>query len=327
MRRLHLSARRLGAAVLALLPAAALAQSMNMDDMPGMSMHSHDAHAGHDKVESAQTTKAVTDHGDDADHQGMDHAAHVMASGSDQKLPSNGHIPPAPPQHVMPEMSPEQMTTLMQMDDAAPIGMLLFDRLERSRSTRGEYATHWEMEGWWGNAINRVWLKTEGERGREGTQDGRVDVLWSTAWTSFWDWQLGARQDIGQGPKRQWAALGVQGVAPYWFDTQATFYLGERGRTALRLETSYELLFTQRLILEPKLEMNFYGKDDPQRGISSGLADMEAGLRLRYEFSRKFAPYIGVNWTRRFGTTSPAAGEPAQHARETTWLAGVRLWF
>ena len=117
----------------------------------------------------------------------------------------------------------------------------------------------------------------------------------------------------------------MQGLAPYWFETQATFYAGEQGRTALRLEASYELLFTQRLILEPKLELNLYGKDDPQRGVSSGLSDVEAGLRLRYEFSRKFAPYVGVNWTRRYGDAQ-APGAPVFHARETTWVAGVRWW-
>ncbi|RDI98327.1 copper resistance protein B [Dyella solisilvae] len=225
----------------------------------------------------------------------------------------------------MQDMAPAQMASTMQMDDTAPLGMLMLDRLERSRSTVGDLATNWEAQAWWGNAMDRLWLKTEGERGRDGS-DGRLDVLWSHAWTSFWDWQLGARQDFGQGPQRQWAAVGVQGLAPYWFETQATFYVGGQGRTALRLESSYELLFTQRLILQPRLEMNFYGKDDPHRGVTSGLSDLEAGLRLRYEISRKFAPYLGVEWTRRFGEQDAAEARPLP-ARETTWVAGVRLWF
>lgn len=303
-------------------PTMLLAQSAGMEDMPGMSMQRaghampSDPQAGHHEA----TKQAASDQA----HDGMDHSGHDMSSTDTTALPPNDHVPPSPPQHVMPAMPAEQMHKLMQMDDASVTGMLLFDRLERTRSTSGDYATSWEAEGWLGNPIDRLWMKTEGERGSEGTE-GRVEALWSHAWTSFWDGQLGARQDFGQGPNRQWAAFGVQGLAPYWFETQATFYAGEQGRTALRLEASYELLFTQRLVLEPKLELNFYGKDDPQRGVSSGLSDLEAGLRLRYEFSRKFAPYVGVNWTRRYGDAQ-APGAPALHARETTWVAGVRWW-
>ncbi|HET6552003.1 MAG TPA: copper resistance protein B [Dyella sp.] len=298
-----------------LAPALAWSQSADMHDMPGMAMPqtdratTTDPHAGH-HASSAQASNA------------QEHAGHDMPATDTKALPPNDHVPPAPPQHVMSVVTPAQMTSLMQMDDAAPTAMLLVDRLERSRSTSGEGATSWEAEAWFGHAIDRLWLKTEGERDATGS-DGRIDLLWSHAWTSFWDGQLGVRQDIGLGPKRQWLAAGVQGLAPYWFESQATFYVGEQGRTALRLETRYELLFTQRLILEPKIEMNIYGKDDPQRGVSSGLSDAEAGLRLRYEVSRKFAPYVGVNWTRRFGSNDAT---PALHARETTWVAGVRWW-
>lgn len=293
--------------VVAAFPGSACAQSMQMADMPGMS------------TSAAQDPRA--DH-DDA------HADQAVASQPpvQDTRPPNDHVPPPPPSTTVHAMTPAQMTDSMEMNPSPPLGMLLIDRLERSRSTNGDDATSWEAEAWWGNGIDRLWLKTEGERDSEGAQDGRVDVLWSHAWTSFWDWQLGVRQDVGQGPNRQWAAFGVQGLAPYWFETQATFYVGEQGRTAARFEASYDLRFTQRLILAPKLELNFYGKDDPQRGISSGLSDVEAGLRLRYEFSRKLAPYIGVNWTRRFGTQE-AGSEVSRPARETMWLAGVRLWF
>ncbi|WP_267226794.1 copper resistance protein B [Dyella silvae] len=329
------SQMRFAVALALAVASPAWAQSMDMRDMPGMSMpHSHDDHANpadHAKHEDTHAGDAATQpSAQDSithNHMSMDHAGHDMSSMSTQALPPNNHVAPPPPQYVVHDMTPSQMTELMQMDDAAPTGMVLVDRLERSRSTSGDYATSWEAEGWWGTPINRLWLKTEGERGSTGTQDGRVDVLWSHAWTSFWDWQLGARQDFGQGPKRQWAAMGVQGLAPYWFETQATFYVGEQGRTALRLESSYDMLFTQRLILTPKLELNFYGKDDLQRAIASGLSELEAGLQLRYEFSRKFAPYIGVNWTRRWGSHGDVPDAPEVHALETTWVAGVRLWF
>jgi copper resistance protein B len=310
------------------LPSVSLAQSMDMADMPGMSTPSSaaqtDPHANHVSPPPSASSNDTHAHDDAAP---MDHTMHAAAIATDSDLPPNDHVAPPPPQSTPQAMSHAQMIDLMQMDDAATRGMWLFDRLERSRSTDGDYATSWEAEGWWGSDLNRLWVKTEGERGSDRTQDGRVEALWSHAWTSFWDGQLGARQDFGQGPNRQWAAVGVQGLAPYWFETQATFYLGEQGRTAARFEASYEMRFTQRLILEPKLELNIYGKDDPQRGISSGLSDLEAGLRLRYEFSRKFAPYIGVNWARRFGGHSDVPGAIDLPARETTWVAGVRLWF
>lgn len=298
------------------LPHAALAQSMGMDDMPGMwaptGSVQTDPHAGHAAA---------------SDSMPMDHSGHVAPAIDGSHLPPNDHVPPPPPQTVPHATSSTQMSDVMQMDDAGTRSMLLVDRLERSASSAGDYATAWEAEGWWGGDINRLWVKTEGEHGSDGIEDGRFEALWSHAWTSFWNAQLGVRQDLGQGPNRQWAAVGVEGLAPYWFETQATFYAGEQGRTAVRLEASYELRFTQRLILQPKLELNLYGKDDPQRGMSSGLSDMEAGLRLRYEFSRKFAPYVGVSWACRFGNLDNLPGALDLHARETTWVAGVRFWF
>lgn len=270
-----------------------------MDNMPGMPMDGADS---------------------DTREQGKDeHAGHAMAMPA--PLPPNDHVAPPPPRQQPAPMPPEHMADMMQMDDLASRGMWLFDRLERTRGSGGDYASVWEAEGWWGSDVDRVWLRTEGERGAHGTQDARADLLWGHAFATFWDWQLGVRHDFGRGPDRQWIAAGVQGLAPYWFETQATFYVGAQGRTALRLRSSYDLHFTQRLILAPELELNFYGKDDPLRGIRSGLSEAEAGLRLRYEFSRRFAPYVGVNHARRFGEPT------ALPRRETTWLAGIRLWF
>jgi copper resistance protein B len=310
------------AALLGAMPMTLAAQSMDMQAMPGMAMPpSHDARA-HDSQNTTPTQS-------DTPHAAMDsanHDGHNMPEAPTRTLPPNDHVPPPPPQSTPQPMTPAQMSAMMQMDDNAPLGMFLLDRLERTRSTSGDYATRWEAEGWYGNGIDRLWLKTEGERDNTGTQDARVEALWSHAFASFWDWQLGARHDFGQGPDRQWLAIGVEGLAPYWFETQVTFYVGEEGRTALRLETSYDMRLTQRLILAPQVELNFYGKDDARRGISSGLSNVEAGLRLRYEFSRKLAPYVGVDWTRRFGSFDNEPGAAPMHARETTWVAGVRIW-
>lgn len=121
--------------------------------------------------------------------------------------------------------------------------------------------------------------------------------------------------------------MGVQGLAPYWFETEATAYVGSGGALAARLGVRYELLFTQRLILEPKLETNLYSKNDAERGIGSGLSDAEFGLRLRYEISRQFAPYIGVSWNRKYGNTANYARNAGEDTSNTQVVAGVRIWF
>lgn len=294
---------------------------------PAMSLAQETDHAHH-HMAAPEPAKPAQDDAHTHHHPAKPanpHTGHVMPpAAAAQSLPPNEHVPPPAPATTLPPMSPEHMADMMQMHDLATRGMWLFDRLERTRSTRGDYATAWEAQGWYGGDVNRLWLRTEGERGSEGTHDARVELLWSHAFSTFWDVQSGVRHDFGQGPSRDWLAVGVQGLAPYWFETQATFYVGQGGRTALRLEASYDLRFTQRLILAPEVEANFYGKDDPMRGVRSGLSDMEAGLRLRYEFSRRFAPYVGVNWSRQFAGVLARHGAPAN---ETTWVAGVRMWF
>ncbi|SFK29768.1 copper resistance protein B [Rhodanobacter glycinis] len=214
----------------------------------------------------------------------------------------------------------------MDMADKAPLGMVLIDQLEafHGRDANGQ---SWEAGGWYGNDENKLWIRTEGERSRGKLDDGDLEAFWNHAIATYWSTQLGARQDIGAGPKRTWAAFGVQGLAPYWFELEATGYVGTNGRTAARLRAEYELLFTQRLILQPEAEVNLYGKDDPQRRIGSGVSDLQFGLRLRYEFHRQFAPYIGVNWTRRVGTTADYARQDHQPVLDRQIVAGVRIWF
>lgn len=135
------------------------------------------------------------------------------------------------------------------------------------------------------------------------------------------------REDFGEGPNRTWAAFGVQGLAPYRFDTEATLYVGRGGRTAARFQLEYEERITQRLLLQPKFEVNLYGEDDPQSGIGSGLSDTELGLRLRYEIRREFVPYIGVVWRQRFGRTADLYRAQGEHVSDLQFVAGLHLWF
>lgn len=214
----------------------------------------------------------------------------------------------------------------MDMADDTPLGMLLIDQLEAFHGRDGNGQT-WEVEGWYGNDTNKLWVRTEGESRRGKLDDGDLEALWNHAIATYWGTQLGVRQDLGVGPKRTWAAFGLQGLAPYWFELEATGYVGANGRTAARLRADYELLFTQRLILQPEAEVNLYGKDDPQRRIGSGVSDVQFGLRLRYEFHRQFAPYIGVNWVCRVGTTADYARQDHQPVLDRQIVAGVRIWF
>lgn len=236
------------------------------------------------------------------------------------------HVPPDPPQHTMGDMPYPQMAAMMRMDDRAPTGTLLLDQLEW-RNTAGGNAAVWDAEGWYGGDYNKVWLRSEGEHVSGKTQNARADVLWDHAFSRWWSVQAGGRQDFGAGPGRGWAALGVQGLAPYWFTTEATFYVGEQGRTAARLKAEYELLFTQRLILQPEAEANLYGKSDPARQLGSGLSDLEIGLRLRYEVRREFAPYVGVVWARQFGGTADRVRASGGNPDDVQFVAGLRAWF
>ncbi len=214
----------------------------------------------------------------------------------------------------------------LNMHGSAPFGMLLIDQLEAFDGKNGSGQT-WEAQGWYGNDVNKLWVRTEGDRSGGKTEDGDVEVFWNRNVATFWSTQLGVRHELGEGPARNWAAFGIQGLAPYWFELEATAYIGPSGRTAARLRADYELLITQRLILQPEFEVNLYGKSDPARRIGSGVSDAQLGLRLRYAISRQFAPYVGVVWTRRLGATAGFARDDHQATFDRQWVAGLRIWF
>jgi copper resistance protein B len=210
--------------------------------------------------------------------------------------------------------------------DERNFASLLFDRLERVHTTNGNAAAY-DLQAWFGPDYDRVVLKAEGDVDGGTLQDARSELLWGHAVTAFWDMQLGVRYDSGAGPDRSWLALGLQGLAPYWFEVDASAYIGDAGRSALRLNADYELLFTQKLILQPRFEASFSGKEDVARGEGAGLSALTAGLRLRYEIRREFAPYAGIVWTGQYGGSANyarAAGEPVT---ETRYVAGLRFWF
>lgn len=215
----------------------------------------------------------------------------------------------------------------MDMSDESAQGMLMLDQLEYARDNHGGNAGFVDGEAWYGKDFDKLWLKFEGGYANGALDEVRTEALWDHAVAPFWDTQLGIRRDSGAGPGRTWAAFGVQGLAPYRIETEATFYLGANGRTAARVQLEYEAAITQRLILQPKLELNFYGKDDPQRAIGSGLSDAELGLRLRHEITRQFAPYIGVAWQQHFGRAAGLVRAQGERAGGVQFVAGLRLGF
>lgn len=215
---------------------------------------------------------------------------------------------------------------MMDMDDRAPAATLLLDRLE-SFAGQGAHGQSWEAQGWYGNDQDKLAFRSEGDRASGESVSGDATLVWSHAVSAFWDAQLGVRHDFGTGPAREWAAVGVQGLAPYWFEIEATAYAGPGGRTAARFRAEYELLFTQRLVLQPEIEVNAYGTSDEARDIRAGVSSIEAGLRLRYEIRRSVAPYVGIAWQRLTGGTADLASDQGRRVTDRRWVAGIRLWF
>lgn len=203
---------------------------------------------------------------------------------------------------------------------------VLLDRLEGWDADPGA-GTAWAMQGWLGTDLNRLWLRSEGERADGRTEGADLEVLYGRSVARWWDVVAGVRHDFNPGGSQDFAAIGVMGLAPYMFEVQATGYIGQSGQTAARLEVEYEMLLTNRLILQPMVEVDFYGRNDERRGIGSGLSTAEAGLRLRYEITRQFAPYVGIVREQAFGRTADLRRAEGEDTNDTRVVAGFRIWF
>jgi copper resistance protein B len=257
-----------------------------------------------------------------AEQSGHDHHDAQADQPTESEL---AHVPPPPPEQAMGDMSEQAMAEMMGMDDTETFGMALFDQFEW-RDADGSNAFAWDGRAWYGDDYDKALLKTEGERIGDDNA-GSAELLWDHVISRWWSLQGGVAHDFGAGPSRTWATFGVQGLAPYWFEVEALMYVGEQGRTAARFSTEYEMFLTQRLVLQPKLELDLYGKDDVANGIGSGLSDAEVGLRLRYEIRREFAPYIGVVWSRQFGATADLVRDRGDDAQDVQFVVGLRAWF
>lgn len=240
---------------------------------------------------------------------------------------------PAPPEdHAAdaifdPAVMARSRESLRRENGAFSGSMVLFD-LAEIQPRPGGNGYRWESDAWFGGDINRLQIKTEGE-GRFGKpiEDLEVQALYSRAISPFWNAHVGLRHDIDPNPSRTYAVVGIEGIAPYWFHVTGQLLLSDKGDVRARLEGSYDERITQRLIFQPRVEFNLAAQDMPAIGVGSGLTSYELGARLRYEFRKEFAPYVGVEWSGQTGQTARYTRLAGEKPSSVRFLAGVRFWF
>lgn len=212
--------------------------------------------------------------------------------------------------------------------DARPYGMLSLDRLEYGDSGDGDTLL-WDVEGWYGGDYNKLWLELDAEGpDDESPERAELSVLYDRAFSPFWSWRAGVRYDVrARGrPDIGYAVVGLQGLAPYWFETDVALYLSEDGDLGLHMELEHDIRLTQRLILQPRVEVELRADDVPELGVGSGLSSSGLGLRLRYEIAREFAPYIGLRRERLHGDSRDFAHAAGESSSRTSLVLGIKAW-
>jgi copper resistance protein B len=213
------------------------------------------------------------------------------------------------------------------MKDDAIMTKFILDRFE-TRSQDGDDLLNWEAQINARTDYQGMAFKTSGERPHSGpTESAEYQLLYQRLVSEFFDAQFGIRYDNQPGPSRTYAVAGLQGLAPYWFEVDANLFLSKEGDASARIEAEYDLLLTQRLVLQPSAEITVAFSDDEEIGLGSGLSSAEVGLRLRYEVSRKFVPYVGINWEKSFGNTADFAREEGEDTEAGSLVIGVSAWF
>jgi len=245
-----------------------------------------------------------------------------IAPGADRAQVSTSPMSPAP--------TTASAATEMQMPEMGNqiFEHMLFNQLEgRTDGLSSEF--RWDGEGWIGTDMNRAWFKSEGFAGNGIVSDGDIEAFYDrpVPRLRYFDGQVGLREDIDSGPHCTWLALGIEGLAPGFFEFEPTLYIRDGGHVAGRITGSYDLLITQRLIAQPELEVDFYGKSDPPRRLGTGFSDLDTGIRVRYEISRKFAPYLGFAYAREFGGTATFSRQAGESTADPRFVFGLRVWY
>lgn len=288
-----------------------------------------DPHAGHRMPGMARTDP---------------HAGHDMTSASMPEIETSADNPGRPPEapppaaasggpvhaadlYFDPAVMQEARTLLRAENGAMRTGAAMLDEFETTIGDDEEsYA--WDAQGWYGGDIKRFWWKSDGEGDfGDALEEAELQLLYGRAFSPYFDLQAGMRQVYTPDADRSDLVLGIQGLAPYWFEIDVAAFLSNEGELRARAESEYDLRVTQRLILQLHAELNLSAEDIPELAISSGITSVEVGLRLRYEFSRRFAPYAGIQWTGTNGYTSETIGTVRKDSDETRFVIGLRAWY
>lgn len=260
------------------------------------------------------------------DHGAMDHGAMTMDEGVGNEPP-----PPAPTDHAAerfydPAVMAASRAQLRREHGGAIVSRVMLN-LGEVQFGDGDPGYRWEGEGWIGGDINRFVLKTTGDASRGDVGAAEVQALYSRAIGPYFDLQAGIRYDIEPEPNRAYAVLGFEGVAPYWFETSGAMFVSDQGEVSARLEGAYDARLTQRLVLQPRAEINLSANDIPELGRGAGLTDIELGLRLRYDVRREFSPYFGVSYEGKLGETADYARANGEDTSTARFVVGIRAWF
>lgn len=293
------------------------------DDSEGTS------HRHHSGMDHSEAPGAQTDHSQ-MDHSKMGHSEmQASAAQPDHTIERSPATASVEPYFVSPEMDRARVAARREMGGGR-FSMLQGDRLEW-RSGEGAAVGLLEGQGWYGGDMNRLWVKTDAEflldpiSGAEDFESAEIQALLSRPISAYFDLQVGVRHDVEPSPARTFAVVGVQGLAPQWFEVDVAFFLSEYGHLSSRLEAEYEMLFTQRLMLQVRSELEVMGREVPELGLGSGLSSVEAGVRLSY--GRAFAPYLGVSWEEKLGKTADFARAHGEEASSVSAVVGLRFWY
>jgi copper resistance protein B len=313
------------------LPAAAQDHSAHHAPVPPQTREAADPHAGHDMPAPHERPQAAP-----ADpHTGHDMSAMPgKAAGATGTDLTPGDAPaPSPPRDRAADLywGADAMAAaqdkLRREHGGGRWSQLVFN-LAEYQARKGRDGYRWDGEAWIGGDRDRFVLKSEGSGDLGAAVEGaEVQALYSRALDPYWNLQAGVRQDLGPGLRRSYAAIGVEGLAPFWFDVEATLFLSTKGDLLGRIEGYYDQRITQDLVLQPRVELNLAAQDVPENRIGAGLSDVELGIRLRYERRRELAPYVGVLWERKLGATAGYARRRGDETGGASFLAGIRTWF
>ena len=325
----------------------ATALLLTLQGVAGQAQTAADPHAGHTMPMAIAPVAADPHAGHTMPAAPDPHAGHDMGAAQPVADPRAGHNmapppigntigtapAPAPPTDhaadaVWGAAAVAPSRAALRREHGGFTGSMILFNLAEYQVRKGSDGYRWEGEGWFGGDINRFVVKTEGEGDLRGPLEAaEVQALYSRAIGPWWNLQAGVRHDIRPEPQRTYATLGIEGLAPYWFKASGALFLSNKGELLGRLEGFYDQRITQRLILQPRGELNLAAQDMPEIGVGAGLSDIEVGLRLRYEIAREFAPYVGLEWAGKVGETARLARAAGDQPSSVNYVAGIRFWF